>query len=157
MGLDNGITLQFTQDTPAELLALIRPYYDSYDCDDKTKTIDLLYWRKCWNIRELILTALDNDGYNTDYATGEYILDIDIFESILLSLQRAYNYEWWYEHNDSIWDWVDIEYDEDKPPFDHGIADVCWESLSTAFMVLGILRARPEYQKYCVISFYDSY
>ena len=50
MGLDNGIILKINNKEKFGVLPPFAANFDSYEED----TIDLLYWRKCWNIRNVI-------------------------------------------------------------------------------------------------------
>lgn len=63
MGLDNGIMLKIKdKEKFGEIPAWIRrePWEDEHNYD-----YEILYWRKCWNVRAEILTylAADADEY----------------------------------------------------------------------------------------------
>ena len=62
---------------------------------------EVCYWRKCWNIRSLILNCLD--AGDEDYEIKITRDDIPKIISVLKSL-NANN---WRDSGSSIWDWSD--------------------------------------------------
>ena len=105
MGLDNMISVKIkdkTKFTENELLHLgtYHKYDDSYE---------LMYWRKCWNIRELIMYKMHTAGLRTVNDCSEDMpMPVDFLKSLIYTLNQCYTPEWWQEHDDSIWSFDDI-------------------------------------------------
>lgn len=108
MGLDNSISLiirdkeKFGNIIP---FIHIEPWQSNGDDSD---TYDVLYWRKCWNIREVIYDKLKRLGYRIDIDCGDWNISLDTFIMILDELNKCYTPGWWRRHNDSIWDFKDV-------------------------------------------------
>lgn len=73
-------------------------------------SLDLLYWRKCNNIRREILFFINEndipmyeDGYIT-YLTPEQTI------ALCHRLMTFYNKKWWRDNSDSIWDYNEISF-----------------------------------------------
>ena len=92
MGLDNGICVKKTD--------FLSNNYKLKKMHHFSTSIELCYWRKCWNIRNLILDTLniysDNDL--------KYYLSIDEIDDIIKVLKKL-NKSNWNDFGYSIWDW----------------------------------------------------
>ena len=145
MGLDNGVTLSFKQDVFSKrklekfkkLGSFV--YFNNID----TYEIDILYWRKCWNVRGEVFNFLRKEGY--DIQDNDYIAEMDIKTTRrLIKYLRKYisdSKQWKedYEDGTTIWE----------------SNDVYVEQLDTAVKYLNMLRFTnsSKYRLY----FYDSY
>lgn len=108
MGLDNGITLRLKKDsfTIKETNALNKFNVVGFNSENEnTFDIDLLYWRKCWNIRGEIFDFLADNGYNVNNDTYEYDLSIDMMLKLAKRLESILKPSWWSDNCDSIWSW----------------------------------------------------
>lgn len=135
MGLDNGIMLKIKN---REKFGNVVPFLKHQDWEDKDE-YEILYWRKCWNIREEIFTMLHTLKPEDN---GNCVFSVELLEDIIYHLNECYTPEWWRDHNNSIWD------------FD----EVCgnyYYHLINAIRVVDFLKTRdPESYE---IYFYDSY
>lgn len=101
MGLDNAITLELNKETQqSKWLNMIMD-----------KNNDVIYYRKCWNIRDAILEAIGISKYNQEACIG--IADNDI-KAIIKVLKRINNRRTW---NNNFWNysgrvfinlWIDV-------------------------------------------------
>lgn len=98
MGLDNSIEVkhnEYTNNIP-ELQRFAR----SWDTEKKYD-FEIVYFRKCWNVRSVIFDAVPGT-YNNDISDPLSIEDID---NIIKGLQ-SFNADNWQEIAlGSIWDW----------------------------------------------------
>lgn len=134
MGLDNGIMFKIKdKERFGEIPAWIRreTWEDEYNYD-----YEILYWRKCWNVRAEILTylAADDDEY-------EWNLTLMELRDILKILNHLYTKQNW-DESMTIWSWDEIE-------------DHYRDNLEYARKVLKWLGTKPadSFEVY----FYDSY
>ena len=134
MGLDNGIQFKILDkqkfgDIPSWFRR--EAWEDKYEYD-----YEILYWRKCWNVRSEIMGYLkvDEDCIETN-------ITLDQLEDIFAILKTLYTKENW-DEGGSIWSWDDIK--KNYPA-----------NLKYARKVLKWLETKPSdsYQLY----FYDSY
>lgn len=136
MGLDNGIQFKILDkqkfgDIPSWFKR--EAWEDKYEYD-----YEILYWRKCWNVRGAILNYLcdffDEEEVETNITLGQ-------LEDIFAILKTLYTKESWNDGG-SIWSWDDVK--KNYPA-----------NLKYARKVLKWLRTKPSdsYQLY----FYDSY
>lgn len=155
MGLDNGINIYIKNDKKYQQLKNLYNL-NSYSYLIDKNGFEVLYWRKCWNVRNLvgeILAERSDTTYAGDPSMLDAELSLDCFEAILNRLrEELYSVEGWREYNNSIWDWVDIDEDGES----HGVADNYWYHLTKAYQVLEFLRFNCTPDEY-VIEFYDSY
>ena len=98
MGLDNGIELKAKTSRGIEYLTEHHSFY-FYDNDD-----DIGYWRKCWNIRQKVLEAFNDKGYDGD---GGYInlTSVEDLVNMAETLKYFLHEENWGKDGSSIWDW----------------------------------------------------
>lgn len=136
MGLDNGILLKIKdRDKFGKLPKGYEIWFDD--------TIEILYWRKCWNIRSYIFDFLNDKGIKTVTDCSEdSVMSLDDLKELLKGLKHCYKRKWWEENNDTIW-----EFDDIKDNFKDSLA--CAKSL-----VKWIKDKDPDSYE---ISFYDSY
>lgn len=135
MGLDNGIQFKILDkqkfgDIPEWFKR--EAWEDQYNYD-----YEVLYWRKCWNVRAEILGYLPN----TDNEGGNFDMTPDQLENIFSILKGLYSKDNW-DEGASIWSWDEI-------------GESYKNNLKYARKVLKWLKTKPEgsYQLY----FYDSY
>ena len=134
MGLDNGIQFRILDrekfgDIPKWFKR--EPWEDKHGCD-----YEVLYWRKCWNVRAEILSYLEASDDEYEWALS--LMDLQDICKILKELYRKENWD----ERQSIWSWDEIK--KNYPA-----------NLKYARKVLKWLSTKPEgsYQLY----FYDSY
>ena len=135
MGLDNGIMFKIKN---KEKFGAIPSWFRREEWAEKCNyDYEVLYWRRCWNVREAILNYLPNthdDGGTFDMTTEQ-------LEGIFDILEGLYSAENWND-DESMRSWEEI-----------GEAYV--ENLKYARKVLAWLKTKPadSYQLY----FYDTY
>lgn len=136
MGLDNGIVLKLhNKKVPEDFPKQEAWWIDSQEDVDRTGEFHIAYWRKCWDIRGIILKVLhaEQDG-------GAYPVEAEDLPAIrrgILKLLNPKNYE---EYEDSIWEY------EDR-------IDSELQMLLNMMWLENHLKAHPEDSAY----FYDSY
>ena len=135
MGLDNGICLKLIdKETFGDIPSWIHreEWEDRYNFD-----YEVLYWRKCWNVRGAIMEYLGMSGDDYEHAMTVYDLEdiVDILE------RYVYGEDNW-KDGLSIWTWEEI-------------GDHYTKCLEYALKVAEWLRTKPlgSYELY----FYDSY
>ena len=136
MGLDNGITLRVKD---KEKFGELPKGYKIFVENE----IEILYWRKCWNIRGYIFDFLNSKGIKTvSDCSEDAIMGLDDLRELLKGLKNCYKRKWWEENDDTIWEFDDIK-DNLKNNLDRANKLVKW------------LRDKDpgSYE----ISFYDSY
>lgn len=111
MGLDNGICIRKTEQT--DKIREIQRFYESWD-DKHEFDPQVVYYRKCWNVRNAILAYLGKRCTN-EY---EFTLRIDDIDGII-DVLKSFNADNWYDSGGSIWDW-----DEMKPRLQQHIKDL---------------------------------
>lgn len=143
MGLDNGLIL-YTRapiNVPPEIRKLIT--VTTHEGWDYSCEYELLYFRKCWNIRSAVGRVL---GASPDYC-GKSGLDIDEVKSIWWVIKQLNNKYLW-EHGtwSSIW-----TYEEIKDRLDNSLLILEW--LIHFMREHRYVGANEDY----VVEFYDSY
>lgn len=122
MGLDNGINIEFRklkEGTPPKIFKNITKRLTSFD--NYTKDVyDLLYWRKCYNIRELFKGFCNENKINFQDGDITY-LTLDETIRFIDCLLKHHNKKWWngsaghemypalFILSGSIWEWEDIK------------------------------------------------
>lgn len=102
MGLDNGVSIRRNAHTTKipELQRFAETWDEKCEYD-----FEVCYWRKCYNIRSMILDTAEG-VYDCDDSEPLTIEDIDnIIEGL-----RSFNSKNWGDNGGSIWDWDDEEY-----------------------------------------------
>ena len=128
MGLDNNIVIKKNDKTVGvedKLASMFEEYREEYS---------VVYWRKCWNIRNEILYII-NHRYDEEY---EFSLDVEDVEQIVEFLSSL-DADTWTDSGQSIWEWEDME--------DHIQQDI--ENLNA------LVELMREYD--LDVKFYDSY
>ena len=134
MGLDNGIQFKILD---KQKFGDIPKWFKREDWEDKHNfDYEVLYWRKCWNVRAVILSYLEasDDEYH-------WTLSLMDLKDICKLLKKLYTKANWDEMH-SIWSWDEIK-------------KIYPSNLRYARKVLKWLETKPEgsYELY----FYDSY
>ena len=134
MGLDNGILLKIKDKEafgPMPSWIKREEWEDKYGYD-----YDILYWRKCWNVRGEILCYLgaSDDEYQWNITPDDLVNIINILRT------QVYGENW--DEDQSIWSWEEI-------------GENYMYHLTYAEKIIELLRTKPlgSYQLY----FYDSY
>lgn len=137
MGLENGLILHTRE--PIEIPEEIEVDFSIEEGPLKF-SYELLYFRKCWNIRREVVRAL-----NADYEyCGKAWLTIDEVKKIWWAISEV-NHKGAWDDNDSIWTW-----DEIKDRLDHSLLALEW---LVKFMRQYVGEKEPFY----MVEFYDSY
>jgi len=130
MGLDNGFIMEIPRTEIPSFLNLPWDFPDSGD-------VEIAYWRKCWGVRELILSVLhpSKEGY-------EYIVESEDLNAILNKLiDKCFNKEWWENEGDSIW------------TFEEALPRTIIDNIFNLKWAAAYMAAHPDVKMY----FYDSY
>ena len=134
MGLDNGIEVRRKDNLPNCVLC--------FDNDEWRKQrgydLEVAYWRKCWNVRHIILDVLgdgSDDGYEFDITREELVEIIHRLENDLHYF--AFLDGGW---GSCIWEWNEFR----------GIHK--W-NLKNLKKLVGMMKRHPEIE----VIFYDSY
>ncbi len=145
MGLDNGIVLKIKDKEKfgGDRLPSWMPRADWED--EGNYPWEILYWRKCWNIRDVIFQHLkDNRIKTSEECEFDMPMSLEVFWNLCVKLEKCYTEKWWNEHNDSIWSWEEVD--------DSGNYK---EQLMLACRLIGWLETKdPSSYEIC---FYDSY
>lgn len=137
MGLENGLVLHTREpiEIPEEIWADF-----SIEEGPLKFSYELLFFRKCWNIRREVVRAL-----NADYEyCGKAWLTIDEVKKIWWAISEVNHKSAWGD-NDSIWTWGEI-----KDRLDHSLLALEW---LVKFMRKHVGEKEPFY----MVEFYDSY
>lgn len=62
------------------------------------------YWRKCWNVRKIIIDVLDVREDNDSYTT----MTIDDVDAVITALCKI-NKKNWLDRGSTIWDWKEFK------------------------------------------------
>ena len=139
MGLDNGVVLRITNKEKFGDLPKWFAKTTQYD----ENTYEVMYWRKCYNIRDVIFQHLHENNIKTvDDCSEDMSMSLDVFWELCNKLERCYNPKWWKEHDETIWSYNDI-------------AKTYKTALAEARRVVGWLEDKDP-DAYEII-FYDSY
>ena len=109
MGLDNGIMIKIKDKEKLDTKIFQDIGFKGYG-SDVYDVYEILYWRKCWNIREVILDHLESNGITTcDDCSFDMYMPLDVLESLISEkLPECYSPTWWNEHDDSVWSFDEI-------------------------------------------------
>ena len=92
IGLDNGIIVRNAKNK-------YKGIKDFWGGIDAGNDIEVAYWRKCWGIRNQILTVLNKDLEGG----GDYRLGLVELKYVIKLLKEFTIREYWNEYADSIW------------------------------------------------------
>jgi hypothetical protein len=86
------------------LPALAFAYFDEeyrakHNCD-----LEVAYWRKCWNVRSIIMDVLKVKDNNDSYTT----MTIDDVDAVITALYKI-NKKNWLDRGSTIWDWKEFK------------------------------------------------
>ena len=100
MGLDSGIAIKRRADLPTAAFA----YFDNewranYNCD-----LEIAYWRKCWNVRNIIFDLLNIEDFN-DSQTAMTVEDVDAVITALCKINKKN----WLDRGSTIWEWKEFK------------------------------------------------
>ena len=98
MGLDNGITI-YKKNLNSSII--LNESFIPLD-------YEVCYWRKCWGIRNDIISYLHNT-HEIQEDLYEYELTLEDLQAIYDILLSWYNKKKWNESGRSIWDWKTIK------------------------------------------------
>ena len=142
MGLDNGILLKVkNQEKMGKIPSWLKSYIDytnkPYD------EFEIMYWRKCYNIRDVIFEHLHEYHIKTVWdCSADMEMPLNVFWTLRDKLDKCYTPEWWEQHDDTIWDYNDIN-------------EIYRNQLAIARRLIGWLEDKdPDAYE---IVFYDSY
>lgn len=134
MGLDNGIILKLEENKVPEDFPGKLDKWELSEVELK-KELQVAYWRKCWDIRDIILGVL-----HAGQEGGEYSIEAEDLPAIRRGIVKLLNPKEYETSGDSIW-----EYEER--------IDGELEKLLNMMWLERYLKKHPESQAY----FYDSY
>ena len=103
--MDNGIVIRFKEGKEPRWAKRL-DVLDDRPKDGFGRELELAYWRKCWNVREVVLGGLAESGW-----PGEYRLSASELHAICKALGKALNRKAWdeaYCDNDAIWEWDEV-------------------------------------------------
>ena len=135
MGLDNGI---FVRSNRRTITRDILPEELEYPFNrDYCQEVEILYWRKNWGLRNIVVNTFPNEDENN----YRYLIETpqQVFELIKIIVSFM-NKEKWEEDGDSIWD-----YNEILPILQQNVINL---AIIAAFM-----KNNPD----VYLEFYDSY
>lgn len=97
MGLDNGIIVKniSLKNVPKNLVQLPLIIEDSDE-------IEIVYFRKCWGIRDAILDTIHG------FAQDRSPVDIEDIPAIIRALEKFCSKEYWDENANSIWTFEEV-------------------------------------------------
>lgn len=88
MGLDNGIAIKGVEKYP-----------------DFAPDGEIVYWRKCWNLRSAMLDVLDPERRKKDW---DYEIEAEDVPAIIRAIIPFLSKDYWKENNSSIWEHEDM-------------------------------------------------
>ena len=131
MGLDNGLEIKRNEKSMS-IYDKIKRFERSWDKEHEYD-FEVLYYRKCWNIRSLIAECIGGI-----YDNGETPVEREHIPKIIAAL-KSLNTKNWMDYGGSIWEWK-----EQKPHIKRHI-----KNLKYLYRLIG---------KYDLdVYFYDSY
>lgn len=130
MGLDNGVILE---NLPKKDFSYFRNVTEEDIIGDE---VELCYWRKCWNVRDVFISNLGAEAKD-NYETPIIVEDIP---ALIEGLEALLDKDKWDSGGQSIW-----EFDEIK------------DSLSRDISNLRLLKSYMETHPKLKVYFYDSY
>ena len=100
MGLDNGIQIRRKTATKEALIA-----FDDEMCLKYNYDPSVAYWRKCWNVRNIVFELLEIDDFNDSETT----MTADDVERVAAELKKL-NSKNFCDCGDCIWDWDEFKH-----------------------------------------------
>lgn len=103
MGLDNGIILKLSdKKVPADFPEKDAWWLDNQLEVEKTGEFHVAYWRKCWDIREIILGVL-----HAGQEGGRYPIEAEDLSPIRRKIIKLLNPKTYEDNCDTIWEYED--------------------------------------------------
>ena len=99
MGLDNGICIR-RDSAPITALAL----FDDEVSKKYNYNPNVAYWRKCWNVRNIVFGLLDIDEFND----SETPMSAEDVTRIITELKK-FNRNNYLDCGDCIWEWDEFK------------------------------------------------
>ena len=99
MGLDNGIQIRRKTATKEALVA-----FDDEMCLKYNYDPSVAYWRKCWNVRNIVFELLEIEDFNDSQTT----MTADDVERVVAELRKL-NSANFCDRGDCIWYWDDFK------------------------------------------------
>ena len=84
--------------------ALAFTYFDEEYRAKYNYDLEVAYWRKCWNVRSIIIDVLDVREDNDSYTT----MTIDDVDAVITALCKI-NKKNWLDRGSTIWDWKEFK------------------------------------------------
>ena len=100
MGLDNGIEIKRRADLPAAAFA----YFDEEWRAKNDYDLEVAYWRKCWNVRNIIFDVLNIEDFNDSHT----IMTIEDVDAVIAALCKI-NKKNWLDRGNTIWEWKEFK------------------------------------------------
>lgn len=132
MGLDNGIEIKRRVDLPA----LAFTYFDEEYRAKHNYDLEVAYWRKCWNVRSIIMDILKVRENNNSYTT----MTIDDVDAVITALCKI-NKKNWLDYGGTIWEWKEFK-------------DIQRHNIRNLRRLRHMMRKKPEIFE---VYFYDSW
>ena len=105
MGLDNGIDVKINDKIPGYAFkCFYSEWRNKYKLD-----LQVAYWRKCWNVRNMIIETLNIKEVNDSRTT----MSIDDVDKVIKMLKRI-NKKNWLDYGECFWDWKDFKYNNNR-------------------------------------------
>ena len=130
MGLDNGIMIKRTENLPRCV--------ETFDEDWRKKhkfDLEVAYWRKCWNVRNIIYNTLNQPEEND----SEIEMSYEDVLAVINELNKI-SYSNFYEGAGCIWTWNEFRSFQKY-------------NIKQLKKLAGMMKRHPE----IVVYFYDSY
>lgn len=88
----------------ADLPALAFTYFDEEYRAKHNYDLEVAYWRKCWNVRRIIIDILDVREDND----SETLMTLDDVDAVITALCKI-NKKNWLDCGGTIWDWKEFK------------------------------------------------
>lgn len=131
MGLDNGFILRGVKRT--EIPSFVVLPFDGGSRDDE---VEIVYWRKCWGLRNMITQVL-----HMDKDTYEAKVEAEDLRAILRKMPQFFDKTYWEDEGDSIW------------TFEEAFENILLQQTINLYWLESYLSEHPDKECY----FYDSY
>ena len=146
MGLDNGIRIKNVriEDIKVPWFVDKRPWYqhepepESEHEEERELYVEVIYWRKCWGIRNAIMNKFH--FIDDKKSVGKYLIEFEDIPALYRVLTPFMDKQYYEDNADSIWD-----YDDYSEHLQNDILTLLWLG---EFML-----EHPDAEVY----FYDSY
>jgi hypothetical protein len=103
MGLDNGIIAKIGIENEKLRKKLFKHFTLNFN-----KDYEIAYWRKCWNVRKLIILALKDNKHIVPDIDSRIELTIEDIDKIIKILKSFTKYNW-EDHGYSPWSYKELK------------------------------------------------